>query len=149
MTGTFPPPPPVSDPDMYHGVCVTHVPWCMPGSVTCGFLWNRWRGKCSRHSRRMHNPQFYISGNRPIIWTNAGILTHKHEYITWPRQEEKSPKPFIVYGRQCIRLSMYQVMAWCLLDTKSLFEQMLVCCQPDYKEKVQQNLNLNTRMFVY
>ena len=26
----------VSDPGMYHGTCVTHVPWCMPGSLTCG-----------------------------------------------------------------------------------------------------------------
>ena len=26
MPGTFSPPPRVSDPDMYHGTCVTHVP---------------------------------------------------------------------------------------------------------------------------
>ena len=32
------------DPDMHHGTCVTHVPWCMPGSLTSGFLWSRWRG---------------------------------------------------------------------------------------------------------
>ena len=24
----------VSDPDMHHGTCVTHVPWCMSGSLT-------------------------------------------------------------------------------------------------------------------
>ena len=45
--------------------CVTHVPWCMPGSLTSDFLWSRWRGKRSRHSRRTHNPQFYVSGKRP------------------------------------------------------------------------------------
>ena len=45
MPGTFSPSPQVSDPDMHHGTCVTHVPWCMPGSPTIGFLWNRWRGK--------------------------------------------------------------------------------------------------------
>ena len=34
----------VSDPDMHHGTCVTHVlPWCMPGSLTDGFHWSRWR----------------------------------------------------------------------------------------------------------
>ena len=44
MPGTFSPPPLVSDPDMHHGTCVTHVPWCMPGSVTSGFLWSRWLG---------------------------------------------------------------------------------------------------------
>ena len=26
----------VSDPGMHHGTCLTHVPWCMPGSLTCG-----------------------------------------------------------------------------------------------------------------
>ena len=66
MPGTFFPQARVSDPDMHHGTCVTHVPWCMPGSLTSGFLWSRWRGKRSRHSRRMRNPQFYVSGKRPI-----------------------------------------------------------------------------------
>ena len=28
MLGTFSPPPQVSDRDMHHGTCVTHVPWC-------------------------------------------------------------------------------------------------------------------------
>ena len=27
----------------------------------------RWRGKRSRHSRRMRNPQFYVSGTRPML----------------------------------------------------------------------------------
>ena len=61
IPGTFSPPPRVTDPDMQHG-CVTHVPWCMPGSLTSGFLWSRWRGKRSQHSRRTHNPQFHLSG---------------------------------------------------------------------------------------
>ena len=26
----------VSDPNMHHGTCVTHVPWCMSGSLNCG-----------------------------------------------------------------------------------------------------------------
>ena len=36
IPGTFFPPMRVSDPDMHHGTCVTHVPWCMPGSLTSG-----------------------------------------------------------------------------------------------------------------
>ena len=36
MPGTFSPPPRLSKADMYHGTCVTHVPWCMPGSLTSG-----------------------------------------------------------------------------------------------------------------
>ena len=49
----------VSDPGMRRGTCVTHVPWCMSGSLTRGDR----RGIRSRHSRRMRNPQFYVSGN--------------------------------------------------------------------------------------
>ena len=45
MPGTLSPLPRVSDPDMHHGTCVTHVPWCMSGSLTGDFLWNRWRGR--------------------------------------------------------------------------------------------------------
>ena len=45
MPATFSPPPMASDPDMRHGTCVTHVPWCMPGSLTIGFLWSRRWGK--------------------------------------------------------------------------------------------------------
>ena len=58
MPGTFSPPPPVSDPDMHPGTCVTHVPWCMPGSLSSVFLRSWWRGKRSRNSRRMRNTQF-------------------------------------------------------------------------------------------
>ena len=41
MPGTLSPPrlqrkPLVSDPGMHHGTCVTHVPWCMLGSLTRG-----------------------------------------------------------------------------------------------------------------
>ena len=43
-----------------HGTCVTHVPWCMSGSVT-----RRWRGKRSRHSRRMRNMQFLYLARVP------------------------------------------------------------------------------------
>ena len=67
MPRTFSPPLLVSDPDMHHGTCLTHVPWCMPGSLTSGFLWRRLRGKRSRHCWRMRNPQFYVSGKRRIV----------------------------------------------------------------------------------
>ena len=66
MPGTSSSTPWVSDLDMHHDTCVTHVPCCLPGSLTNGFLWSRWWGKYSRYSWRMRNPQFYISGKRPI-----------------------------------------------------------------------------------
>ena len=65
MSGTFSR---VSNPDVHHGTCMTHEPRCMPGSLTSGFLWSCWRVKRSRHSRRMPNPQFYVSGKRPMEW---------------------------------------------------------------------------------
>ena len=70
----------VIDPDMYHGTRVTHVPWCMPGSITNGFLWSRWRGKRSWHSRRTRKTQFYVSGKRPIGITVQFFI---HATGTW------------------------------------------------------------------
>ena len=70
MPGTVSLPLWVSDPDMHLGTCVTHVPWCVPGSLTSGYLWSRWRGKHSWHS-----PQFYVSGKRPLE-THSALLTN-------------------------------------------------------------------------
>ena len=74
MPETFSPPPRVSDLDMHHGTCVTHVPWCMPGSLAGDFLWSRWRGKRSRHSRRMRtcNFTYLVRGPCLDIWLTHG-----------------------------------------------------------------------------
>ena len=45
MPGTFSAPPRASDPDMHHGTCVTHVPWCMSGSLTSGLTLKSVAGK--------------------------------------------------------------------------------------------------------
>ena len=98
MPETFSLSPWVSDPDMHHGTCMTYVPWCMPGSLTRGFLWSWWRGKCSWHSRYMRNLQFHVSGKRLMgerhfhlhIWQHAHhtrynvaffVLIHHNESI--------------------------------------------------------------------
>ena len=60
---------------MHHGTYVTHVPWCMRGSLTSGFIWSRWQGKLSRYSWRMRNPQFYVSGKRPILTWHPHLLS--------------------------------------------------------------------------
>ena len=94
----------LSDPDMHHGTCVTHAPWCMPGSLTIGFLWRRWRGNRSRNSRRMRNPQFYVSGERPVYeWTLVQVMAwcqaagHYH-IIT------KTSPPLTIYGDRSITI---------------------------------------------
>ena len=75
ISGTFSPHPRFGDPDMHHGTCVTHVSWCISGSLISGFLLNQWRGKRSRHSRRMRKPQFYVSGKRPMVESAWIILS--------------------------------------------------------------------------
>ena len=82
MPGTFSPPPRVSDPDMHHGTCVTHGPWCMPGSPTSGFLWSQWRGKSFRYSRCKHNPQFYVFGKRTMSLRMFDWHCNTHVNIT-------------------------------------------------------------------
>ena len=49
----------VSDPGMHHGTCAR-------AAIYAGIANPRWRGKRSRHSRRMRNPQFRVSGKRPM-----------------------------------------------------------------------------------
>ena len=66
MPGMFSLPPLVGDPDMHHSTYVTHMPWCILGSLTSGFLWSRWRGKRSQYSPCMPNLQICISGKRPM-----------------------------------------------------------------------------------
>ena len=80
----FPPPPRASDSNMHHGTCLTHVPWCMPGSLTSSFIWSRWRGKRSRHSRRMRNPQFYVSGKRPMVGENYVVCAWTELEVVMP-----------------------------------------------------------------
>ena len=62
---------------MYHILYRPMRPWCMPESLTSGFLWSRWRGKRSRHSWHMRNPQFYVSGKRPISKNGIDMLPLK------------------------------------------------------------------------
>ena len=62
-----------------------HVPSCMPGSLTSDFLRSRWRGKRSRHSRRMLNLQFYVSGKRPMAnWRSQGPVSVEQYIIRVP-----------------------------------------------------------------
>ena len=65
-------PPRFCDPDMHHGMCVTHVPWCIPGSLTNGFPLKSVAGS-PRNSWRMRNLRFYVSGKRPMITIKTAI----------------------------------------------------------------------------
>ena len=89
-----------SDPDMHHDTCVTYVPWCNPASLNSGFLWSRWRGKHSRHSWRMRNPHFYVSGKRPMGW----------KHIFHPVSD---PKPLVFTGYSASRYNEVIVTRYC------------------------------------
>ena len=115
MPGTFSEPPRLSDPDMHHGTCVTHVPWWMSGSLTSGFLWSRWRGKRSRYSRSMGNTQFYVPGKRPMascyhsplsLSVNEGftiVLFISNSIKMGPRFNTECSLHFLTHGWDFIR----------------------------------------------
>ena len=50
----------VRDPGMHHDTCVTHVPWCMSGSLTRG------GGEIVPAFPAHAHPQFNVSGKRPM-----------------------------------------------------------------------------------
>ena len=72
----------VSDPGMHHGTCVTHVPWCMSGSLACSE-----RGKRSRHSRRMRTRNFAYLARGPLkrAWKGNYIPVFYADEINYPR----------------------------------------------------------------
>ena len=62
----------VSDPRMHNGTCVTHVPWCMPGSLTRG------AGKTFPAFPAHAHPQLYVSARGPWrLWVFCEII-HRH-----------------------------------------------------------------------
>ena len=85
MPGTFPPrrrfqrKSIVSDPGMHHGTCVTHVPWCISGSLTCGDGENvpGFPGACAPAILRIWQEAHYIH----FRWH-----VHRFEIFHRPRQ---------------------------------------------------------------
>ena len=96
MPGTFSSSPRGSDPDMHHGTCVTHVPWCMSGSLTSSFLWNRWRG------------------NVPGI--PGACATRNFTYLVGgPLKHNNTPTTLMLYTMaDCIVCIIYKIHYWCL-----------------------------------
>ena len=96
MPGTFPPPPRVSDPSMHHGTWVTHVPWCMPESVTSGFFcgWQFGRenvidlpGACTTHNfTYLVRGLFHVSLQRCACANSPYIRVISCSYISICRQ---------------------------------------------------------------
>ena len=68
---------------IHHGTCVTRVPWCMPGSLTCGFLWSRWRENVPIIPSTCATCSFtYLHGKRHrgyiVYWVSSLVYSEEH-----------------------------------------------------------------------
>ena len=117
MPWTFSPSPRVSDPDMHHGTCVMHVPWCQLGSLISGLFWSRRRGKRFRNSRRKRSQQFCVSGMRPIVMSHiaAGGSYTYHVCFTHYcfRDVTRIPMKSLKCSRICMIISLMYIMYEC------------------------------------
>ena len=150
MPGTFSLPLPVNKPNMYHGTCVTHVPWCMPGSLTSGFFWSWWRGKRSWHSRcrrssstqeQRYSPplghnhyKFHMTN---LISIRAGHLeSHSHHlydkitiYVSiWPAAITRIMDQSRAHRSQCVCVSSWRTIHSIILQIIAPSIWQITCC---------------------
>ena len=141
MPGNFSPPAIArSDPGMHHDTYMTHVSWCMPGSLNCSFLWSWWRGKHSQHSRSMRNPQFYVSVKRTIA---AKVLSGRRRIssgfgicVCIGTNCRRSKHCFVCYKQHC-KNNLFGLEVWiihgiCYSSYHRLSHQFYKICAPDY-----------------
>ena len=122
MPGTFSTPLRVSDPHMHHGTCVTHVPWCMSGLPTSGFLLSRWRGKGPGIPDAWANHNFYLVRG-PLAFTSTGTdgsgifwFCWWLCYLTISRRLDISRMKYALEWRTVLALT--RGLFWCLKTSK-------------------------------
>ena len=86
----------VSDPDMHHGTCVTHVPWCMSGSLTCGNGENvpGIPGACAPGILRIWQEAHYVE------YTIKGLFIYKYapwQYRDSYHKDKMDPRLYYLY----------------------------------------------------
>ena len=132
MLGTFSPPLRVSDPNMQHGTCVTHVPWCMPGSQSNGFLWRRLRGKRFRHSRACVIHTFAYLARSPLDILLLHRPFKKNKWFVF-----KSLTPVRRKRTEVAYTVVYHSISWKIVP----FHLMLFCWQSQlYSDSVTQDV---------
>ena len=85
----------------------------------------RWPGKRSRHSRRMRNPQFYVSGKRPMValrhllsWSWLNVSKTLGNNLQWilviplPTHPPKKQTKFQLKNVFHLKLSMRSLGTW-------------------------------------
>ena len=106
MPGTFSLPPQVSDPDMHHDTCVTHVPWWMPGSLISGFLWSRRWGETFPAFPVLAQPAIYVSSKRPVAQVHSNNARQRFSkifsrdivvYMLMTYSQTSNKRLFIIY----------------------------------------------------
>ena len=105
---------------MHHGTWVMRAPWCMSESPTSGLLWSQWRGKCSR---RMRNPQFYVSGKRRIAKHLGRNGPDAHLRCT----EERIKRVFVKFHHNAI-ISLWPRDAIWWHRSGATLPQVMACC---------------------
>ena len=78
----------VSDLGMHHGTCVTHVPWCMSGSLTRGTGENvsGILGACASAILRIWQDGHGCSSHRPCLGQN-----YTESKVSWGQHETHGP----------------------------------------------------------
>ena len=124
--------PRVSDPGMHHGTCVTHVPWCMSGLLTCDggenvpgipgacapAIWRIWQ---EAHVRKMgtgRNCWWYVTGCGTILillqLTGTWILRFSINYTDVTRASWclKSPATRLDFQEKSKDPHCWSFMTW-------------------------------------
>ena len=76
------------------------------GSLNSGFLWSRWRGKCSRHSQRMRNPYFTYLVRGPLC---LQFESPGHIIILGPSLQ---PSAATLLASKLVMLSSHFISQW-------------------------------------
>ena len=116
----------VSDPSLHHGTCVTHVPWCMSGSLThgggenipgaCAILHICQEAHCLHSIPRVEAPIPFSSWYCLKCWFGAD----RQQAITWINAAKIFYAPPGVNGlqKQSIRWARCSLFRWLDKDTK-------------------------------
>ena len=117
------------------------IPACITARAVMlvGIAYPRWRGKRSRHSRRMRTRNFTYLARGPLDGLlSQGRTPHINQYTPFFNQSRvfgswfNSTPPSAAYMRRWIRSASVQITACRLYSAKPLSKPMLVYCQLDH-----------------
>ena len=141
MPGSFPHhwqrKPLVSDPDMHHGTCVAHVPWCMLESLTRGtnvaIIWHE-NDLIFMSKRRLHNNNWLrqIPFRKHVYFASIIpemcpiLLNPDNKWQYWLFNPVLRSCPIFVYFTISVTV-LYVVTALALFCNNQIFLSQIVC----------------------